>query len=106
MCQIQQVDSSVSVVSGRADEQIQRKLDNMQKSGMPKKAIKTVEKMLKKRQKVQQQATVNSEHLPSDLMKVDKYGEDVLAVATRYTKNALEMASVYTESIQASKTFL
>lgn len=109
MCQQQQVDSSAVVGrSPTAEDLLQRKLDNMKMSGMPEKAIKTVEKMLKRRQKVQQQdQDVNSENgvLPSDLIKVDKYEEDVLALATRYTKIALEMLSTYTEEFQESKTF-
>lgn len=108
MCQQQQVES-VSV--GRAEEQLQRKLDNMKMSGMPERAIKTVERLLKRRQKAEQEqqlqqqqqdtVTVNSERL----IKVGEYEEDVLAVVTRYTKIALEMVSAYTEEFQTSKTF-
>lgn len=102
MCQQQQVDSVVSGRSITAEEQIQRKLDNMKMSGMPERAIKTVEKMLRKRQ---QQETVNSANVASDSVKVDKYGEDVLALLTRYTRIVLDVSCGYTEAVQGSKTF-
>lgn len=102
MCQQQQVDSVVGGRAITAEEQIQRKLDNMKMSGMPERAIKTVEKMLRKRQK---QETVHSENCPSDSDKVDKYSEDVLAVLTRYTRMVLDVSCGYTEAVQGSKTF-
>lgn len=103
MCQQQQVESVVNDQAITAEQQLQRKLDNMKSSGMPERAIKTVERMLKRRQ--QQEKSVNSEHFPSDSIKMDKYGEDVLATATRYTSLALDMSSTYTEVLQGSKIF-
>lgn len=109
MCQQQQVEligdggvggratkSAAATPPSSAEEQLQRKLENMRMSGMPEKAIKTVEKMLKRKEnKVQQ----------SDLMKVNKYEEDILAMSTRYTKIVLEMLATYAEDFQGSRTF-